>query len=101
MEPLLTHWGAKWPAKLELKRLKDFQKYRLINEEDAGKLKERIAKRAVAGGPRPVRIRPPTYRKPRPPTPPPSEPSGPSGPSDSAGPQPDNVARGSLHRCPM
>jgi hypothetical protein len=85
VDPLLTHWGAKWTARLELKRLKDFQQEGLINQEDAGKLKERIAKRAVAGGPKPVRNRPATYRKRRPPPPPPNDP-GAAHPSDPASP---------------
>jgi hypothetical protein len=85
VDPLLTHWGAKWTARLELNRLKGFQQEGLINEEDAGKLKEKIAKRAVAGGPKPVRNRPATYRKRRPPPPTPSDP-GSAHPSDPASP---------------
>jgi hypothetical protein len=86
IDPLLAHWGAKWTARLELDRLKVFQGRGMIDEVEAGRIKKRIAKRAVAGGPRPVTNRPATYRKRRPPAPPPAPPAAPSGPADSSSP---------------
>lgn len=81
VDPLLTHWGAKWTAFLELKRLNEFEKRGIINPADAEKLKDRIAKRAVAGGPKSVRNRPASYRKRRlPPPPNPPSQAGPSSP---------------------
>jgi hypothetical protein len=76
VDPVLMHWGSRWETKLELDKLKDYVARGVISQDDAKRIADRIAKRDVAGGPRPVRNRPPTYRKRRP--------SAPSAPGSDA-----------------
>ena len=70
VDPLLTHWGAKWSSRLSLSRLADFERRGLISKGTAIKLKDRIARKAIAGEPQPARNRPHIYRKRQPPGPP-------------------------------
>jgi hypothetical protein len=86
VDPLLRHWGSKWETKLELAKLKQYLALGLISEQDGKKIAARIARRDVAGGPRPVRNRPATYRKRRPQPLPPSPPSAPGEPRPPAPP---------------
>lgn len=90
VDPVLKHWGSRWETKLELDKLNHYLRRGLISEEEGRRIAARIAKRDVAGGPRPVGNRPATYRKRRLPSspspaqepradPPSAEPGRPSG----------------------
>lgn len=58
-----------WSSRLSLRRLEEFERRGLISKDTATKLKDRIARKAVAGEPQAVRNRPRTYRGRQPPPP--------------------------------